>query len=290
MRFARIMPLLILLLTILSVLHFAHVKNFVVSDKTGGLGAALFAALTFHVNVLEARHGYLPGNWDILWSLSVEEVFYLFFPLFAKFLGRGKLLIVVLVGFVVLGPFARTVFTHNNEVWKEYSYLGGMDAIALGCLTSLLLPRLHFSRRTLWMTCSAGVALLILILGFSIRVEAWGLGHIGVDMTILAIGTCLLIAAATESEWKSPKFARPLLNLGQQSYEIYLTHMFVVFGLFQLFRLAGESMRAVPVLFLAVIAASALLGMVVARYYSKSANRWIRARWSGGKQDAVPRG
>ena len=145
MRFARIAPLLLLLLSVLSVLHFAGLQHFVVSAKTGGLGRALFAALTFHVNVLEARRGYLPGNWDILWSLSVEEMFYLFFPLVARVFGRGKLFIALLLGFVVVGPFARTVFTLGNEVWKEYSYLGGMDAIALGCLTALLVKRFQFS-------------------------------------------------------------------------------------------------------------------------------------------------
>jgi len=144
LRFARIGPLLLALLTVLSVLHLAHVENFVVSSKTGGLGRALIAALTFHVNVLEARRGYLPGSWDILWSLSVEEMFYLFFPIlcwvFARRLGRfggaTKFLVPLLLLFVVLGPFARTVFAHGNEVWEEYSYLGGMDAIALGCLTA----------------------------------------------------------------------------------------------------------------------------------------------------------
>src|SRR5215471_19717145 len=70
LRFARIAPLLLLLLAVLSGLHFAHFHDYVVSAKTGGLGRALLAALTFHVNVLEARRGYLPGNWDILWSLS----------------------------------------------------------------------------------------------------------------------------------------------------------------------------------------------------------------------------
>jgi peptidoglycan/LPS O-acetylase OafA/YrhL len=39
----------------------------------------LIAALTYHLNLLEAHRGYLPGHWDILWSLSVEEMFYLFF-------------------------------------------------------------------------------------------------------------------------------------------------------------------------------------------------------------------
>lgn len=37
-----------------------------------------------------------------------------------------------------MGPFARTVWAHDNETWQEYSYLGGMDAIALGCLTAIL--------------------------------------------------------------------------------------------------------------------------------------------------------
>src|SRR5262249_11823672 len=123
MRLARIAPLLLTLLVVLSALHLAHLRHFVVSEKTGGLGRALLAALTFHVNVLEARRGYLPGNWDILWSLSVEEMFYLFFPLATWLLGRGKRLIALLLVFVVLGPIGRT-FTHGNEVWHEYSYLG----------------------------------------------------------------------------------------------------------------------------------------------------------------------
>src|SRR6202021_2773473 len=99
LRLARIGPLLLALLAVLSLLHFAGLKDFVVSARTGGLGRALLAALTFHVNVLEARRGYLPGNWDVLWSLSVEEMFYLFFPPICWLLGRGQLLIAVLLGF-----------------------------------------------------------------------------------------------------------------------------------------------------------------------------------------------
>src|ERR1700734_3012520 len=145
LRFARIAPLLVLLLAVLCTLHAAGLKDFVVSEKTGGLGRALIAALTFHVNVLEAHRGYLPGNWDILWSLSVEEMFYLFFPPVCRLLGRGKLLIALFLIFVVLGPFARTTLAHHNEIWREYSYLGGMDAIALGCLTGLLVSGKRFT-------------------------------------------------------------------------------------------------------------------------------------------------
>lgn len=69
---------------------------------------------------------------------SVEEMFYLFFPLVARFFGHSKFFLSILVCFVALGPFARTIFAHGNEIWSEQSYLGGMDAIALGCRTALL--------------------------------------------------------------------------------------------------------------------------------------------------------
>ncbi len=284
MRFARIVPLLLLLLSVLSILHLAQVKYFVVSPKTGGLGRALVAALTFHVNVLEARRGYLPGNWDILWSLSVEEIFYLFFPLVARLFGHGKLLIALLLGLVVVGPFARTVFSHGSEVWKEYSYLGSMDAIALGCLTALSLSQRHLPRRALIALGSIGAGILILILGFSVRAERWGLVAAGLDMTILAIGTCMIIAAVSQARWKSPWIMNPLLNLGQRSYEIYLTHMFIVFGLFQLFVLAGKPMAAVLPLFIAVVLLSGFLGAAVARCFSEPMNQFIRKRWTGKDQ------
>lgn len=284
MRFARIAPLLILLLAVLSILHLAHFKDYVVTAKTGGLGRALLAALTFHVNVLEARRGYLPGSWDILWSLSVEETFYLFFPLISRLLGRGKLFVGLLLGFVVLGPFARTTFTHGSEIWKEYSYLGGMDAIALGCLAALLISRLRLSRFVLWTLGTLGTGVLVFSLCFSIRAEAWGLGRSGLDMTILAVGTCMVIAAAATTQWKSPRVISPLLKLGQHSYEVYLTHMFVVFLLFRSFLFAGKRMSFVLALFIAVIVVGGLVGEVVARVYSEPLNRLIRERWGHGAQ------
>jgi peptidoglycan/LPS O-acetylase OafA/YrhL len=206
-------------------------------------------------------------------------MFYLFFPLVARLFGRGKLLIALLLGFVALGPFARTAFTHGSEIWKEYSYLGGMDAIALGCLTALLVSRFRLSRIALWTACTIGVVLLLFSLCFSLQAEAWGLDRTGLDMTILAVGTCTVIAVVAQSNWKSPRAIGPLLRLGQRSYEVYLTHMFVVFAVFQLFVFAGKPRSAVLALFIAVIVASGLLGEAVARFYSEPLNRLIRERW-----------
>jgi peptidoglycan/LPS O-acetylase OafA/YrhL len=276
LRFARIAPLLLLLLAILSTLHLANVHHYVITAKTGGLTRALLAALTFHVNVLEAHRGYLPANWDILWSLSVEEMFYLFFPVVCRLLGRSKLFLVILLSFVVLGPFGRTSFAHGNEIWEEYSYLGGMEGIALGCLTALLVSRIRFSRLQLWLLGAAGSTIVILSLIFSWQAYRGWLGHTGLNMTVLAVGTCMFIAATAQTPWKAPRAVAPLLKVGQYSYEIYLTHMFVVFTLFDLFLRIGRVMRLVPVLFVATILLSGLLGAMVAGFYSEPLNRFLR--------------
>jgi len=284
LRVARIAPLLLLLLIVLSALHAAGLEDFVVSPKTGGLGRAWIAALTFHVNLLEARRGYMPGNWDVLWSLSIEEMFYLCFPVLCRLTGRGGGLVAVLVVFVALGPFGRTVLAHGNDTWREYSYLGGMDAIALGCLTALMVARIQPVRRTLRILGGLGIASLIFILGFSLRSEAWGLVDSGLNMTLVALGTCLIITAAAGTDWRSPRIAVPLLSLGRYSYEIYLTHMFVVFALYDAFVSVGSPLRAVPALFVGVIVAAGLLGGLVARCYSEPMNRRLRNRWGEGSE------
>jgi len=279
MRFARIGPLLLLLLVVLSAFHFAHVPGFVVSPKQGGLARAWLAALTFHFNLLEGRLGYLPGPWDILWSLSVEEMFYLFFPIACILLAGRKMLVPLLLVFVALGPLARTVFTHGNDIWQEKSYLGGMDAIALGCLTALLCSHVSLSRKALRTTCVVGAALMLFILGFSRTAYRWGLGNAGLEETVLAIGTCMMIVAASQSGWRAPRVFRPLLALGRNSYEVYLTHMFVVLGAFGLFVKLGKPMPLVPVLFVITIILAAILGDRVARYFSEPMNRRLRKHW-----------
>lgn len=281
-RFARIAPLLLAVLGVLSLLHLAHVPHFIVSAKTGGLGRALFAALTFHSNWLEAHRGYLPGNWDILWSLSVEEMFYLFFPLLCRLLRRKALLVALLFVFVMIGPFARSVAFNPNPVWREYSYLGGMDAIAMGCLTAMLVEGRHWSRPWRRLLGGVGVSVLVLVLGFSLRLYAMGLGRNGLDMTLLGLGTCLVISAIAQSSWQAPWLLRPLLSMGGKSYEIYLTHMFVVIALYQGFALLHTPVWATPLLFVAVVVLASLLGEGIARFYSEPVNRALRTYWGDG--------
>jgi peptidoglycan/LPS O-acetylase OafA/YrhL len=286
LRFARIAPLLLLVLLALTALDWLRVGDYTVAARTGGLGTALLAALTFRVNVLEARHGYLPGSWDVLWSLSVEETFYFFFPLLCRLVGgRKRLFIAVMLIFVALGPLARALLTRGNEVWHEYSYLGGMDAIALGCLTALALATIRFGRRERWLAGLLGAGAL----AFSLVLPVAALERAGLEMSIVAIGTCLTIATLKETAWRAPLLCRPLTRLGERSYEVYLTHMFVVFALFHVFLRAGKPAYGVPCLFATVILLAGIAGALTARLYSEPLNRLLRSRWQStrGRREAA---
>ena len=162
-----------------------------------------------------------------------------------------------------------------------------MDAIALGCLAALIADRKRFPVRTLGAFAMAGTSLLIFCLGFSIESQRLGLDRIGLDMTIVAAGTCLIAVAAAQSGHVAPHFTAPLLLLGRRSYEIYLTHMFVVFALFQLFLDSGKPIGAVPALFLISILISGLLGETIARFYSEPLNQRLRGRQATSDRGAI---
>ena len=275
LRFARIAPLLIALLIALSALHLAHVEGFVIPSDRASLPRALLAALTFHINWLESARGYLPGNWDVLWSLSVEEVFYLFFPLLCLVSRSRRVLIPVLTLLVIAGPFAR-VFSHN-ELWADYGYLSCMDGIALGCLAALAAPYFRERPRTLLAMRIAGITLMLLVLCAKPWARAIHLYQTGLDFTALALGTALLLipisAANRQGRWPSA----PLRWLGRNSYEIYLTHMFVLMFGIQFFLARGWRSRQAPLYGLLELVLCALLGAAVARWYSEPLNRRLRS-------------
>ncbi|MBV8802193.1 MAG: acyltransferase [Gammaproteobacteria bacterium] len=63
-RFARIVPCLMGLLIILSILDLVGIKDFIIDTQRTSLAYAFFSAITFHINWLEAKTGYLPSSWE----------------------------------------------------------------------------------------------------------------------------------------------------------------------------------------------------------------------------------
>ena len=299
-RFARIAPSLLLVLAVSSVLHLAGVRGFVIPPQQTSLARALFAALTFHLNWLEWKVGYLPGNWDVLWSLSVEEAFYLGFPLVCKWLKSGPLLSASMLLFVVVGPFARTVFS-QNEMWQDYSYLSCMDGIAIGFFAALLANKFassyaqnfNFINRSMLSLRLLGIGLLLFFFCLRNFVFSNAIYRTGLDVTFLEITVAILLAGLAEQKEPRGKpiigtlaalfaaLSRPLQWLGKSSYETYLTHSFVVIVLTRMFVAGRFPYHSVSGLYVALVSISGAAGYLFARYYSEPLNRKIRRQLFG---------
>jgi peptidoglycan/LPS O-acetylase OafA/YrhL len=276
LRFARIAPCLLALLAVLSLLHLLRVAPYTIHPERASLPRALVAALTFHVNWLEAARGYLPANWDVLWSLSVEEVFYLFFPIACLLTRSRKALVPLLAVFVTIGPFARTVFTHN-QYWADNGYLSCMDAIALGCLAAIFseaYPLGSAARNAIKWSGAGLVAFATLCKPW---VNAIGLYQHGVDVSAIALGTALMLICFGQ-ERKQGSWATGWLRwFGRNSYEIYLTHMMAIFALLPVANRFGSTGQLAPFWYLVMIAAAGVLGAAIARYFSEPLNRKLRS-------------
>ena len=267
LRFAPIAPMLLALLAVLTVLHYANVSPFVVSEKTGGIDRALLAALTLHVNVLQAQHGWLPANWGVLWSLSVEEMVYLFFPVVALIFSRRNLFPAILLCFVALGPFAAQYSREEMTFGQSNPYLGSMDAIALGCLTALLVRRVSFSRLMLRAFAVTGAALIVSIL-FGLRLFYGPLiTKPGLDMTIIALGTCLIRIAAAPTPRKGPRWLASAATRPTQLRSIFDTPV-CPFRTFCDLCEVRKSALCVPWLFVASIVVATGTGEIVAPFFS----------------------
>ena len=262
------LPCLLGLLLLLAVLDRFSVPYFTINPQHTSLWRALLAALTFHVNWLEARTGYLPANWDVLWSLSVEELFYVFFPLLCTLVRKQALLIALLGSLIVIGPYAR-VHT-QNELWSDYGYLSCMDGIAFGCLAAMVSARIRLSRKMILLLGYGGALLCIFIAVLRGPAASLGLYKIGLDVTTLEIGTVLLMIAlqqnferqsreaATLSASATSKAAQALFHstpflrwFGRNSYEVYLTHMLAVWPMVILFSHFKQNINTAPLWFLA---------------------------------------
>jgi peptidoglycan/LPS O-acetylase OafA/YrhL len=278
LRFARIAPCLVLLVLLLSALHLAEAPGFVIPTERSSLARAVLAALTFHVNWLEGHHGYLPGAWDVLWSLSVEEVFYLSFPLFCLVLRGVTGLLVPLLALIVLGPFNRIALA-GREPWADYAYLSCMDGIAFGCLAALLTAYRPPSARALRSMLALGIAAMSLIVLFRTSVPSRALHELGLGSSVLELGVALLLVALSRGIGRTwlARCTGWMRALGRCSYEIYLTHMLVILGMMPFIEASKPTTAWLVVWYVALLLSSVALGWVVHHFYSEPLNRALRA-------------
>jgi len=291
-RASRILPTLVLVVVALAACHLLRVPNFVIDKSGQSLGGAIAAVFGLYLNVYEARHGYLPGGWDVLWSLSIEEVFYLAFPLLCVSLGRVRVAFVVaLVALALSLPYTHALLraeygqSHSQlaEIWLEKAYLPGMAAIAFGVLTALLAQRIAAPpQRTALACCLIGVAGIGSVFFAGKFVFHWLRDGYMVLLTGSAASLVLGLhwQATSGKPWQMRAFGW-VCSCGKLSYEIYLFHMFVVFAIVGIARACGLDEEWGWLWYAPTLVLSWLLGRIVSRAFSQPCERWLRNRFAG---------
>jgi peptidoglycan/LPS O-acetylase OafA/YrhL len=177
-----------------------------------------------------------PSLFTHLWSLSVEEQFYLFWPLvFAagmKLFGRGRLLIGVLAGALGSVALAWILFDPGSDASRVYY---GTDTHAVGLLVGVALALvwspIELRRRRAGPLVGpvldvAGVlALAYVVLSF-LHVHDYDLALYHGGYLWLAIVTALLLAVLAHPATRLGGLLgqAPVLWLGLRSYSFYLWH------------------------------------------------------------------
>lgn len=278
-RIARIMPCLVLLVAMVSVLGSLGLQPFINQSPNGvevSYAVTVLSALSFWMNLLIIEYGWVNYALGVLWSLSVEEVFYLAFPVLCLGLGRGKGFIVFLLAVIAYAPYFRALHFGEESGAYLYHYFSSFDGIAIGCLTAMYAQ--HFKGAIYNQKMIVAVtAFLMTALYFYApikEVSTWGI-------SVFALLTALLIFCFTQEPKVKPasSTARSLVWIGQRSYEMYLFHL-IVLGLMKVLyfpkdTLAAEKLMLLPVYFIAVF----ILSWAIEKYYSTPLNLKIRQAW-----------
>ena len=250
-RAVRILPLLLIVLAVLTVLALVDLPGFGPDPAQQSVVGLLGTALTFTFNWYEGSTGWAPAGWDVLWSLSIEEIFYIGFPVLCLGLARRVLIFLLVILALALVPL-RDLVPVADEVWWEKAYLPGMAAIAWGVLAALLAQRWRPRRRTALCLACAGVVGIVLVVGWGDIVHRFLFKS---NLYVLCVGACAVLLACHAHPPTPRRALAWLAATGRMSYELYLSHMFVVLATVSLYRaLLGSVQTWTFVVYLPVLA------------------------------------
>jgi peptidoglycan/LPS O-acetylase OafA/YrhL len=185
-----------------------------------------------------AAHGWYSGTGshaNHLWSLAIEEQFYLLAPFAVLLLSRrglARLAVVCALGALAL----RVALAHTGFPgrWGYVLTFTRVDALCLGALLALaarrgdLLQRLVPIARVVAPLSAVFVVAFALISG-NFDSESWRTLQIGLPVLTLGFAALLVLAVASgEGSWIRGTFeSRALRFLGVYSYSLYIWHPLV---------------------------------------------------------------
>ncbi|NYF88513.1 acyltransferase [Tunturiibacter empetritectus] len=131
---------------------------------------SVLAYLGFMGNFASASNWVIP-NLIMLWSLAVEEHFYLMFPIAVRYMQRRHLKI-LLLGLLLIEPMLRFLATPHVRDYEQIYFLTPfhLDGLAMGCLLAIWSET---ERGKALLTRWSGTTLLVSWAWFTLMSRAW---------------------------------------------------------------------------------------------------------------------
>ena len=200
------------------------------------------ATLTYTANYASVRHGIEYGSFTHLWSLAVEEHFYLVWPALVLVLGRRWLVPVCVAGIAAVAVARYGVAADGDQALAFRATHLRIDAMLFGAVLAVIVASVPRPPRVLVVAAVAALAAGCYATFLEDLLE-WGFVGIG-------LASAVLVADALW--WPAGRW-RWLAHIGVISYGLYLFHLPVALWL----QSRGVSEVVEPVATLAVSTALA---------------------------------
>lgn len=229
-RGLRILPLAVLYLLVLQVNAVLHDPLGILKDFDGWLAYLLYVG-----NVHIALNGWQPLVVMILWSLAVEEQFYLVWPIVVHWVSRRTLFVITWI-IIALSPLARSVaYSFLDYPAVHVLTFCRLDALASGAAIALLISSettkvqtVSYCRRWSWL--AFGILFATFLGPFSPSFpQTRPLMFTLFGYTWIAMAWAVLVGASLGCEgWvRAALSSRPLTFVGKRCYGFYLWHALV---------------------------------------------------------------
>jgi peptidoglycan/LPS O-acetylase OafA/YrhL len=193
----------------------------------------LASTATFTVNYYNALSGHAPTPVAHTWSLSVEQQFYLVWPIVFLALRRDgaarvRRVLAGVIGVVIAWRCAFYFGLGGSMAWVWNAFETRADALALGCLLALGWDTAPVRRAASVLGRWAPgplATLALLVLSRSALSAEWWQASLGLTFTAVLAGVLVVQLAALETRAGGTAWGHPAVRyLGRITYGTYLFH------------------------------------------------------------------
>ena len=195
------------------------------------LDISMVAGAAVYLGNFPAIFGAEDGLLSHMWSLAVEEQFYVVWPFVLWVLLRWTRSRTAVAAVLVLGVIASATLRavlYDGSATDLRVYLGTdtrADALLIGCLLALFMHGRVLKAPSPAVTVVALVAALAAFIALGFGTHWWFFVALP---TIVPWLTVVVIRVVTTARWTPVLTWAPLVKLGQRSYGFYLWHLPVV--------------------------------------------------------------